>query len=186
MVTLEQVEKLCERADISYDEAKELLEAKNGDMLEAVISLEKEGRIQAPKSNGFFNSAASRPVDDSGYHDAPPRGKHVENEGTSVGESMGGFFRWCGKILHIGNINNFEVTRNGERVVMFPITGLALLLLFAFWITIPLLVIGLFFGYRYMFVGPDMNKTQVNRAMDTMAEAAEDFKNKVKEEYRDE
>ncbi len=42
MVTLEQVEKLCERANISYEEAKVALEETNGDILEAIIKSGKQ------------------------------------------------------------------------------------------------------------------------------------------------
>ncbi len=49
MVTLEQVEKLCERANISYEEAKVALEETNGDILEVLSNLENKNRIQAPK-----------------------------------------------------------------------------------------------------------------------------------------
>lgn len=59
MITLEQVEKLCKRANISYDEAKAALEETDGDMLEAVINLEKQGKVKAPKG-GFYRSDESR------------------------------------------------------------------------------------------------------------------------------
>ena len=44
-VTIEKVDKLVERADVSYEVAKEALESVNGDMLDAVILLEREGRL---------------------------------------------------------------------------------------------------------------------------------------------
>ena len=50
-----------------------------------------------------------------------------------------------------------------------PVTVLVVFLLFAFWLIIPLIIIGLFFGYRYMFSGPDLGKENVNRAMDSVA-----------------
>ena len=56
MTTLENVEKICAMANISYEEAKAVLEAAHGDLLEAVISLEKQGKIQAPNGGGYFNS----------------------------------------------------------------------------------------------------------------------------------
>ena len=74
-------------------------------------------------------------------------------------------------MLHKGNINSFEVVKEGNTIMMIPLTVLALLLIFAFWIMIPLLIIGLFFGYRYQFKGPDLEKTQVNQAMDNVSNA---------------
>lgn len=60
-VNLEQIEKLKERANISYGEAKEILERCNGDVLEALISLERESKLKpTPKeaccASGFWNS----------------------------------------------------------------------------------------------------------------------------------
>lgn len=184
-VTLEQVEKLCERANISYDEAREMLEATNGDMLEAVIRLEKEGRIKAPGGNGYFNSADPQTGNGSGNHEKVAEGQQNGDEATSFGDSLNSFIRWCGKILHIGNTNSFKVKKDGKSVMIFPVTVLVLLFIFAFWITIPAMIIGLFFGYRYMFSGPEMKKTQVNRAMDSVAEAADGFKKKVKDSRDD-
>ncbi len=181
MVTLEQVEKLCERANVTYDEAKAMLEETNGDLLEAVIKLEKEGRIKAPKGNGYFNSGDSQSAGDTGPDTKKPEVQTVVNEGTSFGDSLNSFFRWCGKVLHVGNTNSFKVKKDGKNVMMIPVTVLVILLLFAFWITIPVLIIGLFFGYRYKFSGPEVKKTPVNRAMNTAAEAAEDIKKRVKE-----
>ena len=45
-ITLEQVEKLRTHANVSYEDARAALEATGGDMLEAIIRLEKEGRSE--------------------------------------------------------------------------------------------------------------------------------------------
>ncbi len=60
MVTLEQVEKLRERADVSYDEAKAALEEANGDLLEALITLEKKGSVTPPEGGGYYSSQKSK------------------------------------------------------------------------------------------------------------------------------
>ncbi|MCL1896980.1 MAG: hypothetical protein FWG03_10605 [Clostridiales bacterium] len=44
-ITAEKIERLMDRADVSYETAKEALEAENGDIIEAVIALEREGRL---------------------------------------------------------------------------------------------------------------------------------------------
>ncbi len=62
-----------------------------------------------------------------------------------------------------------------------PVTVLAVLLIFTFWITVPLIIVGLFFGYRYRFAGPDLGKENVNQALDSVAKAAENFKREVKD-----
>lgn len=60
MITLEQVEKLRKRANISYDEAKKALEETNGDILQAIINLEKKNLIKPPAGGGYYSSKESQ------------------------------------------------------------------------------------------------------------------------------
>lgn len=59
-ISLELIEKLKEKVNISYADAKEALEKCNGDLLDALIYLEKEDKIKAEpkenKSSGFWNA----------------------------------------------------------------------------------------------------------------------------------
>ena len=61
-----------------------------------------------------------------------------------------------------------------------PTLVLILLAVFAFWITIPLLVIGLFFDFKYRFEGIDEVHIDVNDIMDKAADGAAHLKNDVK------
>lgn len=177
MVTLEQVEKLRQYGDITYDEAKRALEEANGDVLEAIIILEKKDIIQEPKNGGYHSSKSEQQNEKDNFQ----KDSKEDNE-SSFSELMGRFFRWVGEIIKRGNMNHFEVTKGENKIITIPSTILVLLLLFMFWITVPLLVVGLFCGYRYMFIGPDLGKENVNDAMDSVADAAEKFKNEVKGE----
>ena len=82
------------------------------------------------------------------------------------------------KAVEYGNRNHFQIHRKEETVLELPVTVLVILIIAAFWVTIPLLVLGLFLGCRYSFIGPDLGKAIVNGAMDAAAKTAE----KVKEE----
>ena len=179
MTTLENVEKICSMANITYEEAKAVLDATNGDILEAVISLEKQGKIQAPSGGGYFNS---KKTTDS--KDAPPHSNANENHYNHKSEnSFGASVKKAGqfllKVIHKGNINSFEIFKGEEVKASFPVTVLALLIIFAFWITIPLLIIGLFFNLRYRFVGPDFTSDTINNAMNSAANAAENLKKSI-------
>jgi len=44
-VTVEKVERLVDRADVSYETARNALEAANGDLIDAIIALEQEGKL---------------------------------------------------------------------------------------------------------------------------------------------
>lgn len=175
MTTLEQVEKLRTMADVSYDEAKTALDATNGDLLEAIIFLEKQGKANAPAGGGYYSSEKTADSDAVAY-----RGweKQTNNSGDGKGviSLMKKFGSFCLKMIRKGNSNNFEVLMGEEIKSSIPVTALALLLIFAFWITIPLMVVGLFFGLRYRFNGPDCRGNTVNDAMNSAADAAINLK----------
>ncbi len=177
MTTLEQVEKLRTMANISYDEAKSALDATNGDLLDAIIYLEKQGKVNAPNGGGYYNSektSDSRAV--TGKETCwEKQHKHCDS-GTSFISLVKKFGGFCMKLIRKGNANSFEVLKGEESKAAAPVTGFALLLIFAPWITIPLIIIGLFFGFRYRFNGPDFKDNTVNDAMNSAADAAVNLK----------
>ncbi len=171
MVTFEQVEKLRERTGISYEEAKKALEKTNGDLLEAVINLEKQNRIQPPQSGGYYHSREEKMKAQAGGSRKSTGGQAKKGDSSSFGEVMGNIIRFCKELIHKGNTNSFEVVKGGTKVMVVSMTVFVLFLIFAFWVVIPLIIIGLIFGYRYRFEGPDLGKAEVNRAMDTVSDA---------------
>ena len=56
MENLKLVEKLKDKAKISYEEAKEILEANNWDILDAIIYLEEKGKIKRPSTSTFYTN----------------------------------------------------------------------------------------------------------------------------------
>ncbi|MDX9917606.1 MAG: DUF4342 domain-containing protein [Gudongella sp.] len=179
MVTLEQVEKLRKYANISYEEAKSALEEANGDVLEAIINLEKSGRINEPEGGGYYSSEEDQKKAE--YEEKSQKTEKATSNNTSVGELIGKIFRWIGNLIKRGNKNTLEITRGSEHMISIPVTILVLLMVFMFWVTIPLAIIGLFFGFRYSFTGPDLGKESINKAMDSVADAAENLKKEVKD-----
>lgn len=178
MATIEQVEKLREKANVTYDEAKTALDASDGDMLEAMIYLEKNGKVQPPENGGYYNSESQKQPEKEKTN--VTNGYYYEN-GETFAQLFRKFLRWCRKMIFKGNSNIFEVWRNNQVMISIPVTVLVLLLIFAFWFVIPLIVAGLFFGCRYIFKGPDLDKTGVNRMMDSAADAAENIKKELQE-----
>ena len=162
MTNYEMVEKLSEKMGVTMDEAKTALEASDWDMLDAALLLEKEHGIEG----GTYTTRQAR--------------KQAEEEPSHRGghwavKRLGHYVR---KLLLIGNRNRFEVRRrNSDDLVLdMPTTAMVLLLIFAFWVCVPLLVIGLFSGFRYSFSGAELGRESINRAMDRAAEAADRMK----------
>ena len=163
MTNYEMTEKLSEKMNVTMEEAKAALEACDWDMLDAALLLEKEHGAQ--RESYSTRQAAQEAEPDAKGH----RG------GREALRSLGAMLR---KLIACGNRNHFEVRRNDEIVLEMPVTAVVLLLLFAFWVCVPLLIIGLFAGYHYSFRGRELGKEGINKAMDKASEAAE----RVKEE----
>lgn len=179
MATLEQVEKLREKANVTYDEAKAALAACNDDLLDAMIYLEKQGKTREPSGGGYYTSEKAGTGSQGN-----PNAQYGQNQAASGGQTFGDllkrFGRFCVRVIKMGNVNTFEVSQRGEVKAVFPVTVLVLLLVFMFWISIPLLIIGLFFGFTYRFRGPHLENNTVNGAMDSAANVAEDIKKSIK------
>lgn len=155
MNKLEQVERLRERAQVSYDEAKLAYEQANGDLLDALIILERQGKVRPPQGDGYYRSEQGpREEQDHQRWEQTHQGREEKHkEYNNFKETLGKIWTAFADLVHKGNTTSFEVLKEKEHVASFPVTVLALLLLFAPWITIPAIVIGLFFGLHYQFVG---------------------------------
>ncbi|MBQ9065510.1 MAG: ubiquitin [Blautia sp.] len=168
MENLEKVEKLRERAEVSYEEAKAALEENNWDLLDAMVSLEKQGRTKKPEQTTYSTSYDEQehyePVKETVYE-----GQKKEKEGVK------GYIR---RFIDICRNNSFCVKKNEDTVMRIPVLLLVVILLFTWRIALPVLVIGLFFRLRYSFEGKD-DLSQANDLMDSASNAAE----RVKEEF---
>lgn len=187
MITIEQVNKLREYADVSYEEAKRALENTDGNVLEALIELEQQGKTKSPEGGGkYVSNLKLDEEEESTAGGAGKKAKSKPNSGSSFGESMRRLFAWLGRIVQKGNINYLVVERHNEHIIRLPLTIMVLLLVFAFWVIIPLLIVGLFFNFKYTFDGPDVGSDKVNRVMDDVAKAAEDIKSDIKKDLNKE
>jgi len=171
MVTLEQVERLREKANVSFEDAKAALEATDGDLLNALIHLEKQGKVAPPAGGGYYSSRSA-----AGEEQAASQEQEKKRSGESFAEMMKRFGRFCGRLLDKGNNNYLEAERRGGVVFSLPVTVLVVLLIFLFWVVIPLFILSLFFGFRYRFRGSELGRDGVNRVMDSASDTVEEIK----------
>ena len=175
MTELEKVEKLREKADVTFAEAKEALENSGGDILDALIYLENNGKVTAPAGSGFF-SGADLPGSDE-RSSAATNDEKRKDSGSSeeFADLMGRFGAFCLKLFNMGLNNFLEASKNGNHLFSCPVIVI-IVLLFFFPVTIPLFIISLFFGFRYRFTGEDLGRESVNSVMDTAAGVVDDVK----------
>ncbi|MDI9439424.1 MAG: DUF4342 domain-containing protein [Limnochordia bacterium] len=156
MERLEKIEKLRERAQVTYDEAREALDQANGDLLDALIILEQQGKVAPPQGGGYHRSEGSTAGQGGSDQEQERSRGQQSGQGTSnFKETMEKIWNFASGLIKKGNTTSFEILKDKDHVASFPVTVLALLLLFAPWVTLPLIVIGLFFGFHYQFVRND-------------------------------
>lgn len=173
MDILEKVEKLVEKTGVSYEDAKSALEKSEGDILDAMIVLEKEGKVQAPR-----NSTYSTQYDDQQqYVSVSMQVENARQEDDARASAK--IKRGLRKIWHFLKTNYLiQKNKKGETVMTLPLWAAALILLMFSWITVIFVIGSLFLGYRYEFSG-ETNLKVANDVMDKASTVAE----KVKEEY---
>ncbi len=170
MDQLEKVEKIIEKTGVSYEEAKAALAETDGDLLDAIILLENQGKIKKPQMVAYTTRTEGTSEE---FREAA---KTYEESGEKFGNVMVRFLKWIGQLIKKGCENFFLVKRDEQEIINAPVIVLILLLLFAFWCIVPLMIIGMFFGYSYSFSGAIAKSVNVNQACDKAAEAAESLK----------
>ena len=177
MTHIEMVEKLRERADVNYADAKDALERADWDLLDAMILLEKEGKVRGetairvtPEPERGGSAQEEKTKDSNAAHAATFR------------ELLGKLWNGLKKLVHLGNINLFIVEKNGAQSMALSVTVLVILILIGFWVVVPLLILGLFFGYRYGFQGPHLGRDNINSAMHKATDLADDIKDGFKKD----
>lgn len=164
----EMIEKLMNKANVSYEKAEEALEKSNWDLLDAIIYLERERKEEE-------ESKAVVCVPEI----------HNDNEGPDgLGKLLGRMFKFIGKIIRKGNVNYFHINKEGKEPIKISITISMILLIFAFWPTMILLVIGLFLGYKYSIKGKDIKSNEVNNVFNKASETAKNIKNNFNAGYK--
>lgn len=164
MELFEKVEKIVQMSGCSYEDAKNALEQTDGNMLEAMILLERQGKA-APQGGAYSTRYESQPQ----YVSLPP----IQEK------KSGGFREGCRKIWHFLSTNFLLISRKGELFAKLPLWAVTLIFLFAWYLALVLVVVSLFFDFSYKLVGEkDMN--EANRVMDKFSRAAE----KAKDEFR--
>lgn len=133
-ITLEKIDLIRSRANVTYEEAKSALELNNFDEIEALIYLEKNKRTEAKQTE--------------------PKPSQVSN-GPSVWDQIKAF---VAKVHAI----RFVVENNQQILINIPLTILLLSLMILFPFIVTLLILGLVFGYKMTFVKSKTESYEIN------------------------
>ena len=188
-ITLEMVERLREKAPVSYGQAKRALEYSGGNLLDALIYLEEQGAI--PRQEGaYFTTRGETPPPPPPAPPAPEPeaetggGKKKKKKRPAREAKAGGRPSLLQTLRRWLIDNELEIWRKDKPVTALPVLILVLLVIFAYYVTIPLLILGLFLGFRYRFSGPDLERDDLNGMMGTVADTAADLGRQVMDELK--
>ena len=140
MEHFEMAVKLSEQTGVDFEEARDALERNNWDMADAMRELDSVRRA---------SGSAERMEDNMNTQQEQTKTQN----GNVTMEKIGNFLS---NLVAKGNRNRLEVHRHGRLLFKIPLTVLALIALFWFWLIFPGMLVTWFFGWRYTFEGVDI------------------------------
>ena len=193
-VTLEMVERLREKAPVTYAQARQALEYSGGNLLDALIYLEDQGAI--PREEGaYFSTRNEAPPPPPKEEPLPVPTKEKKAKKEKKGNPFSGIRvavvppkgegkRWLSTLRRWLIDNELEIWRRDQPITALPVLIVVLLLVFVYWLMIPALILGPFLGFRYRFSGPDLERDDLNDMMGSVADTASDLGRQVMDELR--
>lgn len=142
-VSIDKVDLIRERANVSYEEAKDALEKSSGDIVEALIYLEKDEKIRKERIS------IGRRVNESTF------GQRIKD---FVKEMHG---------------HSFIIEKNAESIINIPSTIALLLLLFAFPMTVIALFAAVLMGCKVVIKKKNGAKLDLKKKIDDAFESEE-------------
>lgn len=141
-LSLEQIDEMRKRTNCSYEEAKELLEKHNGDILEAIVEFEKKHR------DGFRNKHHHH----SHHHD------HAHSFGEKVRE-----------LIRKGFKTRFIIEKENNTIINIPVNLLVIIAIVAFpvfWVLLIALIAAYLMGYKIKIRKEKGEDIDVNKMVD--------------------
>jgi len=177
-VSIELIDELRSRVNVSYEEAKRVLEENDGDLISSIIQLEKEKKLNEPNKeeteNQQFKSRKNKTKTDANYEKRYKEAysKHEKVRENRHKECKSFFQKLFGLKFTVKNTED-------KQIISMPFVLLILLCIPLFWLIAGLVIVGYFMGYRMDISG---DKSTANDFED-LGRKAKDMANAVKNEF---
>ena len=178
MDNFEKIEQLVNKAGCSYEDAKAALEGCGWDMIDAIISLERDGKIK--KESAAYSAQPAQEAEILSEVTVDSTGSRTGNHGNT-GKSekekkeKKGIWKRFKSIMTDNRL--VIIKSNGQQLADLPIWIPVIALICFFWATLILAVIAMVFGCRFHFEGADLGKININDTMDKATDYAEKVRN---------
>jgi len=172
------VDKLKNETNISYEEAKIVLERSNWDILDAFVYLEENGKIQKPSVSIFYTNEYKENYKYSQVTIKKDQENNYKN--AKKNNTFEGIFVAVCKMIDTCNNISFEIKKENKVFLRIPVTVIIVLLIFAFWIVIPLYIVGLFFDIEFSLSGKRVEINKINHVLKAISANIKKIKDRRK------
>lgn len=169
-ITLEKIDDLRKRANVSYKEAKEALEKSEGNMIDAIILLEDENKTVYDRAK---NENYRR------KHQERMNERHEKTKSTV--DEFSDSFKKLLKNLNETRVIMYNSTRS---ILNVSLTVTILAAAFIFPLTVAIFIIGLITGNKFKIVRRDNKASKVNDVLKKAAKMTKDVADNLKEKIK--
>ena len=175
---LNLVEKLREKTGITYEDAKRVLEINNWDILDAILDLEKQGKVKGPSVSIFYTNEYKESYEEENTEYNFEEIKKDSNYKSN--NTFEGIFEVICKAIDTCNNIFIEIKGKNNFFLKFPLTVVIVFLIFGFWLLIPVAVIGLFLDVEFFVESKKINTDKVNDILSKISKEVQNIKSKGK------
>lgn len=181
---LRRAELVCDKTGVTFEEARDALEANGYDALDAIVWLERRGRTSRHTAS-FTTSGSAADAREQAEMSQAQSDFEASTKPSGFSVAFARFMDWVKRVLRRSVEISFVVSRRGSRLFSVPLLIFVVLAVFAFWVVIPLIVIGLFCEFRYSFDGIDKVTVDVNEWSRKASDGVDHLKRDVMDGHAD-
>jgi uncharacterized protein DUF4342 len=167
-VTIEKIDLLRERTNITYSEAQEILEKFDGNVVEALISLESNNKTNKYSSNSYQTSSQQEQRQNSHkrQHD------HSRHKETAM--------KWLKKL----HSTSLAISKNGRSLINLPLTIAIPAILFTLPFSVFVLIGVAITGHSISIKRPNGINFSIDKVMDITENKQNNTDNNQQNEYK--
>lgn len=188
MTNQEMVDKIVEKSGITREQAEQALEMHGGDLLEAMIYVERMYKTQGGQTSSSFSTAAQPQTsyqteqpfagsEQQTYTNANPGFNVNEQKKTGFDEKQFGVT--LKQIVNFLVNNGITIHHNETELATIPIIVWIVVFFSSISSLVVLMFISMFFNVRYSFSGSELNNPTLNGAMSAMYAFVQNLKGRI-------
>ena len=144
MISIEQVEKLLEYADVTFEEARDALDVCRGNLLDAIVHLERQGKV-SPRGGAKAGAVTVLPGN------AQEEKDYKQPKGEDFTEAVQRFFKWLGEQFDKMGERTFIASNKEYDIISMPALIFWCAAVLGFYFVLPVILVGAVCGVRYRF-----------------------------------